>query len=153
MLGARPEASLDETARDYIRRMQGAAARMQTLLNSLLAYSRVITKAERIKVTDLGKSVEEALSNLEIMLEEKNAHMKLCSLPTVWADWVRDGSALPEPDRECLEIPSGRSTPVLEDLCTDGGNQSRTCDILIKDNGMVVKSLPRASWARDPLLW
>jgi light-regulated signal transduction histidine kinase (bacteriophytochrome) len=59
------------------------------LLNSLLAYSRVTTKAEPRKKTDLKKSVEEALSNLEIMIKEKNARVEVGDLPTVAADRVQ----------------------------------------------------------------
>ena len=62
---------------------------MQNLLNSLLSYSHVTTKAEPLKETDLEKSVEAALSNLEIMVQEKNARMEVGDLPTVKADRVQ----------------------------------------------------------------
>jgi PAS domain S-box-containing protein len=83
------EGSFDEVSKDYLRRMQTAAARMQNLLNSLLAYSRVTTKVEPIKETDLRKAVEDALSNLEIMTREKSARVEVGDLPTVKADRVQ----------------------------------------------------------------
>jgi light-regulated signal transduction histidine kinase (bacteriophytochrome) len=89
MLVAKRGVSLDKDSRDYIRRMQAAAARMQALLNSLLAYSRVTTKAEPRKKTNLKKSVEEALSNLERMIQEKNAGVEIGDLPTIKADRVQ----------------------------------------------------------------
>ena len=81
--------SLSEDSRDYLNRMQGAAARMQNLLNSLLAYSRVTTIATPLKETSLGRSVEIALSNLEIMIREKNALVEIEDLPTIKADRVQ----------------------------------------------------------------
>ena len=79
----------DEASKDYLNRMQRAAERMQNLLNSLLSYSRVTTKAEPMKKTDLRISVKEALSNLEILRREKNAVVGISDLPTVKADPVQ----------------------------------------------------------------
>jgi PAS domain S-box-containing protein len=79
----------DETSKDYLNRMRTAAARMQTLLNSLLSYSRVTTKAKPMKKTDLRRSVKEALSNLEISIGEKNADVEIGDLPTIKADVVQ----------------------------------------------------------------
>jgi signal transduction histidine kinase len=79
----------DEESKDYLKRMQTAAARMQSLLDSLLSYSRVTTKANPIKKTGLTRSVKEALSNLEILIREKNAVVGIGDLPTVTADPVQ----------------------------------------------------------------
>jgi hypothetical protein len=49
ILAKKGENFLDEASRDHIKRMQSAAARMKKLLDSLLLYSRVTTKAERAK--------------------------------------------------------------------------------------------------------
>jgi len=79
----------DETSRDYLKRMQRAAARMQTLLDSLLLYSRVTTKTSPMRKTDLSSSVKEALSNLEILVGDQNAKVEMSNLPTVMADRVQ----------------------------------------------------------------
>jgi signal transduction histidine kinase/HAMP domain-containing protein len=78
--------SLEGEGLDYIQRMQNATARMQKLLESLLSYSRVTTKAEPFKQTDLGRSVQAALSNLEIMIKEKGAVLNVEAMPTVEAE-------------------------------------------------------------------
>jgi signal transduction histidine kinase len=79
----------DEPSKDYLKRMQSAAARMQNLLNSLLSYSRVTTKAEPMKKTELRRSVKDALSNLEIPIGEKKANIEIGCLPTIEADVVQ----------------------------------------------------------------
>jgi light-regulated signal transduction histidine kinase (bacteriophytochrome) len=83
------EDSFDEDARDYLRRMRTAATRMRTLLDSLLTYSRVTTRAEPIKKTDLRKSVEEAVANLEVMIKEKHARVEVGDLPSIRADPIQ----------------------------------------------------------------
>lgn len=68
--------SLNEQSRDYLRRMQDAAVRMDTLLKSLLDHSRVSRRNARIEKMHLGEPVEQSLSNLEILVREKGAHWK-----------------------------------------------------------------------------
>jgi PAS domain S-box-containing protein len=78
--------SFNEEARDYIGRMQNAAERMQVLLHSLLAYSRVTTKPDPFVQVDLAESVGEALSNLEIRLEETKGTVTVGELPVIEGD-------------------------------------------------------------------
>ena len=49
------DAKLDEQSRDYLERMQKAASRMQTLINDLLTFSRVTTKARPFTQVDLAQ--------------------------------------------------------------------------------------------------
>ncbi|MEJ2726883.1 MAG: hypothetical protein P8175_20070 [Deltaproteobacteria bacterium] len=59
---------------------------MQTLLGSLLDYSRVATKAEPFKETDLNGSVKAALSNLELLIQDKKGEVEVDALPSLEAD-------------------------------------------------------------------
>jgi chemotaxis family two-component system sensor kinase Cph1 len=77
---------LDDQGIDYLRRMQGAAVRMQTLIDSLLAYSRVTTKARSLEQVNLSKVVEEALSDLEVRIHETKGVVDVATLPIVNAD-------------------------------------------------------------------
>ncbi|MBU2490773.1 MAG: PAS domain-containing protein [Proteobacteria bacterium] len=60
----------DPTSADYIRRMVSAAHRMQNLITSLLDYSRIITRAQPFSPVNLGQALEEALSNLEMLVQQ-----------------------------------------------------------------------------------
>ncbi len=86
MLAARSGDALDNISKDYIKRMQDALENMQNLLDSLLVYSRVIVGSEPGEKTDLAKSVESALSNLELLIAENNARIEIRELPAVDAD-------------------------------------------------------------------
>lgn len=80
------ETSLGEEGCDYLNRIQSAAHRMANLLDALLAYSRVTTRGQPFSRIDLSRAAEEALSDLEIAVEETAAQVEIGPLPTVEAD-------------------------------------------------------------------
>jgi two-component system sensor kinase FixL len=61
---------LSEKGEDYLGRMLNAAQRMQALINALLSYSRVSTKANPFQQVDLNKILREVLSDLEVAIEK-----------------------------------------------------------------------------------
>jgi PAS domain S-box-containing protein len=136
MLAARCGVFLDETSSDYLMRMQRAAARMQNLLNSLLAYSRVAIKANPLKKTDLSKSVEEALSNLEIMIKEKNAHVEAGDLPTVRADGVQMIQLFQNLIGNALKFQRRGNTPHVKVYGKEVRDANGACEICVEDNGI-----------------
>ena len=78
--------SLDDQGRDYLDRIQNAARRMQTLINDLLTYARVTTKAQPFVPTDLAAATREVVSDLEVRIEQVKGHVEVGDLPTVDAD-------------------------------------------------------------------
>lgn len=78
--------TLDFTGRDYLNRMSDAAERMQILLDDLLTYARVTTKAEPFVEVDLAGVAADVLSNLEARIEETSATISLGELPIIQAD-------------------------------------------------------------------
>jgi len=78
--------NLGEQGRDYVGRMMNAAERMQTLINDLLEFSRVVTRARPFVVLDVGQIVREVLGDLEILIESKGAVVEMEGLPTLSAD-------------------------------------------------------------------
>jgi PAS domain S-box-containing protein len=78
--------ALGETGRDYLARMSDAAARMQTLINDLLSFSRVTTKAQPFAPVDLDKVLREVLSDLEVRIEQTGARVESGPLGVIDAD-------------------------------------------------------------------
>ncbi|HEX3797509.1 MAG TPA: ATP-binding protein [Verrucomicrobiae bacterium] len=76
---------LDE-GRDYLDRMQSAAARMQKLINDLLTFSRVISSSQPLVPVDLGAVTAEVLVDLEHRIEQTSANVQVSRLPTIQAD-------------------------------------------------------------------
>jgi len=78
--------SLDPEGGDYLDRMLNATDRMQSLLQSLLAYSRVTTKAKPFREVALASIVGEVLSDLEVRIEKTGGEVRVGELPVIAAD-------------------------------------------------------------------
>ncbi len=72
--------------REYLERMQNAAARMQTLINDLLTFSRVISTSQPVVPVDLKGVIRGVLGDLEYRIEQTKARVELGELPTLEAD-------------------------------------------------------------------
>ncbi|HZV36388.1 MAG TPA: ATP-binding protein, partial [Verrucomicrobiae bacterium] len=79
---------LDE-GRDYLERMQNAAARMQNLINGLLTFSRVISSSQPFVQVDLSAIAREVLVDLEFRIENTKAQIQTGLLPTIHADPIQ----------------------------------------------------------------
>ena len=77
---------LGEEGRDYVRRMQSAASRMEKMIQDLLAYSRISTKTEPFKQVDLNKICRNVLTDLETRVEQTEGQVEVSDLPTIEAD-------------------------------------------------------------------
>ena len=78
--------SLNEQGLDYLRRMQEAAGRMQTLVQDLLSFSRVTSKAKTFERVDLRTVAEEVVSDLVTAIARSQGHVEIGDLPTIDAD-------------------------------------------------------------------
>ena len=55
---------LGEQGRDYVDRMMNASGRMQTLINDLLEFSRIVTRARPFVAVEVAKVIREVLGDL-----------------------------------------------------------------------------------------
>ena len=86
LLARRYKGKLDADADEFIGYAVDAAARMQTLIDNLLAYSRVGQRGKKFKPTDCEAVFCRTLKNLGAAVEESGASVKHDPLPTVMAD-------------------------------------------------------------------
>ena len=80
---------LDDGGRDYLLRMQNAAARMQSLISDLLNLSRISTRGQPFEVVDLHAIVTDVLRDLETTMEQHGGAVEVSTLPTLAADPVQ----------------------------------------------------------------
>jgi PAS domain S-box-containing protein len=136
ILTKKGENFLDEASRDHIKRMQSAAARMKKLLDSLLLYSRVTTKAERAKPTDLERCVREALSDLEVIIEEKNARVEVDDLPRVMGNRVQMVQLFQNLIGNALKYLRDGEPPHVRIYSRQAGDDKDAYEIRVEDNGI-----------------
>jgi PAS domain S-box-containing protein len=86
LLARRYQGQLDAAADEFIAYAVDGANRMQRLINDLLAYSRVGTRAKAIEPTDCTAVLDQALANLKAAIEKSGAVVTHDPLPTVMAD-------------------------------------------------------------------
>nr|MBC7611869.1 PAS domain-containing protein [Pseudopedobacter sp.] len=68
---------LPDEGLDYIKRMQSASERMQTLIDDLLTFSRVTRTDEGYESVDLHDQIQKIIEDLEYTIEKKNATIDL----------------------------------------------------------------------------
>ena len=81
--------NLDELGKDFLARMQNAAQRMSGLIEALLQYSRVTSKAQPFQPVDLQQAVCEVLVNMEESIATAHARVEFVPMPRVMADPVQ----------------------------------------------------------------
>ncbi len=86
LLARRYKDKLDSDAGEFINYAVDGANRMQTLINDLLAYSRVGTQGRELTPTDTARVFDTARDNLMKAIEESSAEVTSDNLPTVMGD-------------------------------------------------------------------
>ena len=86
LLARRYHGQLGPDADEFIGFTVDGVARMQYLINDLLMYSRVGTRAKPFAPTDCSTVVARAVANLTAVIEEQGAVVTCDALPTVLAD-------------------------------------------------------------------
>jgi signal transduction histidine kinase len=82
-LERRYHGQLDERADQYIEFAVDGAKRMQTLINDLLAFSRVGRSGRPHELVDLNEAANEAQASLSNAIEDAGAHVVVEPLPSV----------------------------------------------------------------------
>ena len=86
LLQRRYQGQLDNKADKYIYFAVDGASRMQNLINDLLEYSRVTRSAREPKTTDCEFILNQALSNLKLMIKDNKVTISHDPLPELKAD-------------------------------------------------------------------
>jgi signal transduction histidine kinase len=86
LLERRHGGDLDEQGREFLRFIVDGAERMQRLIEDLLAFSRVGRAPERFAELDLGRTLDDALADLETRRVQAGAEVTSDELPTVFGD-------------------------------------------------------------------
>ena len=86
LLEMRYQNALDEDANEFIGYVVGGVSLMQTLIDDVLAYSKVDMQGIEFAKTSAQEALEKALKNLRRRIEQAGATITHDELPTVMAD-------------------------------------------------------------------
>jgi len=132
-LASKLEDKLDETGLDYLKRMRDASQRMQILINDLLGFSRVSTRAQPFTEVDLNMVAQEVLSDLENRIEQTNARVEIDKLPLVEADPTQMHQLLQNLIGNALKFHAEKTQPLIKVSAQIKGKE---CQISVEDNGI-----------------
>jgi PAS domain S-box-containing protein len=86
LLERRYKGKLDAKADQFIGFIVDGTTRMQEMIDDLLAYSRVSTRAKPFEATDFKTVFDHALTNVKMAVEESGALVTYDPLPTIMVD-------------------------------------------------------------------
>jgi PAS domain S-box-containing protein len=124
---------IDVNEQDTIDRMMAASVRMRTLINDLLAFSRVTTMAKPFVPVDLRLTVKDVLSDLEARTLETKGRIEVCDLPTIDADPMQMRQLLQNLIGNALKFHAPGVAPIIKISGENGGPNYR---LSVMDNGI-----------------
>jgi two-component system, chemotaxis family, CheB/CheR fusion protein len=86
LIKSRFSSEVPEQAQDYIHRMQRSASRMRLLIDDLLTFSRISSRAKPFTKIDLTKEVKFVISDLDVLVKETKAQVDVETLPVIDVD-------------------------------------------------------------------
>jgi signal transduction histidine kinase len=134
--------ALSERGLDYLERMNNAATRMQSLIEDLLAFSRVTTRGQPFAPVSLAAVTREVLSDLEMRIEKTGAQVEVGELPAIEADPTQMRQLLQNLLANALKFQRPGETPRIRvegrllDGTPRGRNGSAVLQLRVQDNGI-----------------
>ena len=106
--------ALGSEGRDFVERMQHAARRMNTLIQDLLTFSRVTTKAQPFMPVDLTGVAREVISDLETRIKQTGGQVEIGQLPEIEADPLQMRQLLQNLIANALKFHRPDAAPVVK---------------------------------------
>ncbi|MEO5906945.1 MAG: PAS domain-containing protein, partial [Saprospiraceae bacterium] len=138
--------NLSDTGKDYFRRMQESAMRMQALIIDLLAYSRMNIAERKYEIVDLNEIIEEVKSDLTDELEAKHAtieathmcHVKIIpfQFQQLLHNLFTNSLKFSSPDRDPHIVITSEIGTVEQFHVDQLDEAAKYCHISVADNGI-----------------
>lgn len=127
---------LDADGREFIGYAVDGAKRMQVLINDLLTYSRVGTKARPFAPVALRTVVDTALGHLRVAIEESGARIEVGTLPQVNGDATQLVQLMQNLIGNAIKFRGDEAPRVGIDACAEGD----AWHVTVRDNGIGIEA-------------
>ncbi|RHX79710.1 histidine kinase [Leptospira yasudae] len=131
----RKVSNLDSESVDYIQRMSSSAHRLSNLIEGLLSYSRIKSRAKPFQFADLTKILKDAIGDLEIYSKERNAKVVDSKLGFTWCDPSQIGMVFQNLIKNGLKF-NKSETPEVIIQCIPHPTEPDWIQITFFDNGI-----------------
>jgi len=129
----------------YLSRIQEVSKRMQDLINDILRFSKISVEKQNFEEVDLNGVVEEVLSEMEGVIQEKQASVTVDRLPVLPASTVLMGPLFSNLISNSLKYSKKKEPPQIRIRYEEGPalasvngreGETRYGRIYIEDNGI-----------------
>lgn len=134
LLQKRIATALDEKSRRYIAMMLDSAKRMGTLIDDLLAFSRIGRAETQKTMVNLGQLAKEALSEVRQEAMGRDIDWKIGTLPDCYGDRSMLRLAFVNLLSNAVKFTRTRPHAEIEIGCADG--RRRDVVVFVRDNGV-----------------
>jgi PAS domain S-box-containing protein len=128
-------AALGPEGRDYLERMQSAAARMRRLIDDLLSFSRLSSKVQPFAPVNLAEIAREVMGDLEASIEQAGATVTLGELPQLEADPTQMRQLIQNLVSNALKFRREDTAPTISVRGTVAA-ETNQCSLVVEDNGI-----------------
>ncbi len=130
--------SLNDQSRDYLDRILTSASRMRTLINDLLSFSRVATRAQPFKPVNLEAVARDVVGDLEGRIQQVEGRVEVGELPTIDADPTQVRQLLQNLIANALKFRRPDVTPVVRVAAEriEAEGQTPRVILTVTDNGI-----------------
>jgi PAS domain S-box-containing protein len=135
LLRRRYRGKLDSDADEFIEFATDGASRMQALINDLLLYSRVGSRAVHAEPADINLIMAQVKADLAAAIADSGASVRYDRLPTVQADPVQIRQLLQNLVANAIKF-HGQAAPVVDVSATRDTDQWR---FAVRDNGIGIE--------------
>jgi signal transduction histidine kinase len=132
LLAKRYNDKLDDKAREFINYAVDGSKRMQTLINDLLAFSRVGTQAKTLETVRCDAVLDRVLKNLKLAIQDSGATITRDRLPTVLADEVQLSQIFQNLLGNAIKF-RGSDAPRIH---VSAERQGAAWKVMVRDNGI-----------------
>jgi len=121
---------------EYLSRMRNAASRMSVLIEDLLSFSRVTTRAKEPVAVNLNVIASEVVGDLETKIDSTDGTVDLQSLPTVMADPTHMRQLLQNLIGNALKFHRSDVAPVVKVYADPVHSVDQQYTMYVSDNGI-----------------
>lgn len=123
---------LDKDADEFINFIVDGGNRMDALVNDLLEFSRVTSRASPFEQTDMNDVVHEVLDSLSVTIHENDAKVEVAKLPTIAVDRSQLAHVFQNLISNAVKFQKGEAPVIM----IGSARQGNEWVFSVKDNGI-----------------
>jgi two-component system sensor kinase FixL len=129
--------NFSEKGLDYLNRIINAADRMSVLINDLLLFSRLNSRAQPFEKVNLNTILKEVLSDMEVSIEKTKAKIEIEPLPSIDAEPLQMRQLFQNMISNAIKFRKENEIPVIKIFSGEISEQGRQLlEISFSDNGI-----------------